>query len=307
MPARFRRNGEQRDPGARSVWRKNDLPSALRTRRGGARLPREPIPAGLKTAEALARGIRRVDQMFTPRNAVAMARVRDAIERDRSGATTALRLAWHAALIGTSLKAQHATGGGGYLPGMYYVPPVRKERNVAVTLDRIAGRLTKAARSYPSERPRAPLHASIGDARDLTAIPDGVVDYVFLDPPYDAKIQYAELNLLWEAWLDVADDWRDDDLVVNRARAKDVDAWQQAMGRVIQECARVMKRGGWLSLTYVPGARASLPRLLEAFATAGFEHRTAFDGAIENLQRSYVQRTSGSTHTDRIMHFQLAR
>ena len=307
VPARFRRGGGQGNPAARSVWNRYDLPSALRTRRGVARLPRKPIPAGLKTAEALARGIRRVDQMFTPRNAVAMARVRDAIKRDGSEASAALRLAWHAALIGTSLKAQHAAGGGGYLPGMYYVPPVRKERNVAVTLDRIASRLTKAARSYPSEKPPAPLHASIGDARDLTPIPDGVVDYVFLDPPYDAKIQYAELNLLWEAWLDVADDWRDDDLVVNRARAKDIDAWQRDMGRVIRECARVMKRGGWLSITYVPGARDSLPRLLEAFATAGFQHRAAFDGAIENHQRTFVQRTSGSTRTDRIMHFQLAR
>ena len=307
VPGQFRRRFDDAAPAVRRYWRRFDAHAALKVRPWAVRAPRVRFPAGIKTAELFARGIRRVDQMFTARNLVAMARIREAIDGMPRQAHPGLRVTWHAALIGTSLKAQHLQGGGGYLPAMYYVPPVRKERNVGVTLHRIAGRLSRAVRSYPRAGAPSPVHAAVGDARDLSAIAGQTVDYVFLDPPYDEKIQYAELNFLWEAWLGADDDWREDDLVVNQARGQGLPSWQASMRRVIAECARVLKPGGWLSLTYVPGARASAEALWTAFEAVGFERRPELDGVVLNRQRTYVQRTSRAAARDQVVHFRLAR
>ena len=32
--------------------------------------------------------------------------------------------------------------------------------------------------------------------------PANSIDYIFTDPPYADKVQYGELNFVWEAWLD---------------------------------------------------------------------------------------------------------
>ena len=305
-PKRFRRRAESGEPAA-AYWRAWDVPSALRHRRGPVDAPRTPFPAGAKTGELFARGIYRVDQMFTSRNLRAMATVRAAIDEFREPGGIAARLAWHAALLGTSLKAQHVAGGGGYLPGMYYVPRVRKERNPVVTLNRVASRLASAMAAYDAMGPVGPMLTGIADARDLSAVPAASVDYVFLDPPYDAKVQYAELNLLWESWLGADDDWRDADLAVKDARLPSRAAWHEGMRQVLGECARILKPGAWLTLTCVPSLRVSLSPVIAHAASVGMHHNAGMDGTVVNRQRTFNQRKGRSPSQDRVMNFQRAR
>ena len=175
---------------------------------------------GLKTAELFGRGISSVYQLFTPRNLHALAILRAGIDAFRDPGHRTLLLVFTASLMSLSLKAQHLESGGGYLPGMYYVPPVRKERNPLSTLPRIVSQIAGAADAlhasvaYPS-----PSWTGVGDAVDLSPIPDESIDFAFLDPPFSDKIQFSELNLVWESWLDLADDWGDDELVLNSVRA----------------------------------------------------------------------------------------
>ncbi len=305
-PSRFQRDAQSTGSAA-SWWRSSDLPSALRHRNQPVDAPRTPFPVGLKTGELFARGIHRVDQMFTPRNLRAMAAVRAAIDHIPSPERVAARLVWHAALLGTSLKAQHVKGGGGYLPGMYYVPRVRKERNPAVTLDRVAARLASAVAAYDELGAVGPMITGVADARDLSKIPSASIDYVFLDPPYDAKVQYAELNLLWERWLGATDDWRDADLVINGARGQVDAAWHEGMAQVVDGCARVLKPGAWLTLTCVPSTGVSLAPVIAHASSAGLDHRSDLDGTVVNRQLTFTQRTGRSAVEDRVMHFQRAR
>ena len=302
-PARFRRDARSLDAAAH-WWQSSDIPSALRHRGDPPGAPRRLFPAGVKTGEIFKRGIQRVDQMYTPRNLRAMAAVRSAIDGNSTDERAAPRLAWHAALLGTSLKAQHVRGGGGYLPGMYYVPRVRKERNPAVTLNRVAGRLAAAAAAYEELGAGGALIAGIGDARDLGTIPTSSIDYVFLDPPYDGKVQYAELNFLWESWLGATDDWGSADLVVNAARGQLSASWYEGIRRVVDECSRVLKPGAWLTLTCVPSTSLSLAPVLAHAGMAGLIHHTELDGTVVNRQKTFAQRTGGSTVRDQVMHFQ---
>ena len=153
--------------------------------------------------------------------------------------------------MSVSLKAQHLEGGGGYLPGMYYVPPVRKERNPLVSLRRIVGQIARGSQAlHETPGPTANSWAGIGDATDLTAIPDESIDFAFLDPPYSDKIQFSELNLVWEAWLGFSERWGDDELVLNPARGKSRAGWEAKIIRLAAEIRRVLKPGARVVITY---------------------------------------------------------
>ena len=66
------------------------------------------------------------------------------------------------------------------------------------------------------------------------------MDYIFTDPPYAEKVQYGELNFVWEAWLDFDTSWHDEEIIVNEVRGKTAADWaammKQAMSSAI-ECS----------------------------------------------------------------------
>ncbi len=84
----------------------------------------------------------------------------------------------------------------------------------------------------------------------LSVIFDESVDYVFTDPPYVDKIQYGELNFVWEAWLGLDGSWLANEIVVNPFRKKGLSEWEAGIRRVLAEIFRVLKPGRWLSLCY---------------------------------------------------------
>ena len=51
-------------------------------------------------------------------------------------------------------------------------------------------------------------------------IPANSIDYIFTDPPYADKVQYGELNFVWEAWLGFDTSWHDEEIIVNEVRGK---------------------------------------------------------------------------------------
>ena len=55
--------------------------------------------------------------------------------------------------------------------------------------------------------------------------PSNSIDYIFTDPPYAEKVQYGELNFVWEAWLDFDTNWHDEEIIVNDVRGKTTADW----------------------------------------------------------------------------------
>ena len=52
---------------------------------------------------------------------------------------------------------------------------------------------------------------STQSSTEIAAIPSHSIDYIFTDPPYADKVQYGELNFVWEAWLGVETGWYEED------------------------------------------------------------------------------------------------
>ena len=87
-----------------------------------------------------------------------------------------------------------------YLSGTLYIGSQQVEVSLSYILggklDRLVRReLTKIGKTHCTA-------ISTGDAAE-TQLGNNTLDYIFIDPPFGANLNYSELNFLWESWLKV--------------------------------------------------------------------------------------------------------
>lgn len=243
------------------------------------------------------KGVTRVCDFFTKRNLWALALVHDRIkEIERQyDIDDALQFVFNASLISLTKKAQHLKGGGGYLPGIYYLPPLRKERNVACTMRRVFTKVYKGKEHIAKmiQNTGGNLLISTQSATELHDIPSCSIDYVFTDPPYGNRVQFSELNYIWECWMQADTDWYQDEIIVNEHQGKGMDTWGEMMKQALSEMYRVLKPGRYLTITYHDSSEGTWSILQDAARDVGFViERGEEVSAIDVVQKTFVQRTA---------------
>jgi DNA modification methylase len=103
----------------------------------------------------------------------------------------------------------------------------------------------------------------------LIQIPAETIDYVFIDPPFGDNLQYAELNFLWEAWLQVFTNAKQD-AIVNGKQKKDLHAYTEMMTACLVQVYRVLKPGRWVTVEFHNSQNAVWTAIQEALGRAGF-------------------------------------
>lgn len=246
------------------------------------------------------RNFRTVAELFTHRNLWALAALFHAAGDDND-----LRAILTASMLALSRKAQHLSGGGGYIPGNWALPAMSKQRNVMDTVTRVFHRILKAKMELSTVLRSQSACISTQSATDLSAIPDDTIDYVFTDPPYGDSVQYAELNFPWECWLGFDTSWHDREIVVNATRGKSESDWAALLGRSMEECFRVLKPGAWLSLCFHHASWDMWQAVRDIMIDAGFElGESARAVTIETDLGSYNTRvTDKSVKRDMVMSF----
>lgn len=106
-------------------------------------------------------------------------------------------------------------------------------------------------------------------ATDLRNVPDGVVDYIFTDPPFGGNLNYSELNTLVEGWLGVRTD-PSREAVVNRVQGKSLADYRRLMLAAFCEYFRVLKPGRWITVEFHNSRNAVWIAIQEALSEAGF-------------------------------------
>jgi 16S rRNA G966 N2-methylase RsmD/DNA-directed RNA polymerase subunit RPC12/RpoP len=170
-----------------------------------------------------------------------------------------------------------------------YLPSLNKEANVLSTFTR----KTAAAASIPPLSMSSPitdhLRISTQSAADLEGIPDGMIDYVFTDPPFGANLVYSELNFLEESWLGLFTD-PENEIIIAPAHSKDVDWYRGMMLAALGEIHRVLAPGRMMTLVFHNSSARVWQAIQEVLKEVGF--RAGAIATLDKRQHSFKQVTA---------------
>lgn len=138
--------------------------------------------------------------------------------------------------------------------------------------------------------PPPPVAITCGSADQLVGIDDGSVDVVVMDPPYYDNVMYAELSDFFYVWLKRTAGQVVPELFTRRLTDKETEAvanpakfagekgakalagrdYQQRMARIFEECRRVLKGNGIMTLMFTHKATGAWDALTKGLMQAGF-------------------------------------
>lgn len=252
-------------------------------------------------------GITKVAELFTKRNLWALAALLDATKKTGNDS---LLFAFQSNVLSGTIMQQWREAGGGFAKGTYYVPQVFIEREQLACLGRKVADVVQGKAEISGALAEPQIVISTQTAIDLAALPSNSLDYVFTDPPYADKVQYGELNFIWEAWLGFDTDWHDQEVIVNETRGMTDADWARLMRQAMGECYRVLKPGRWLSLCYHDTSEGTWQLVQDIMAEVGFITESGGGDAlyIDAGQKSYNQLTADKvTKRDLVINFRKPR
>lgn len=151
----------------------------------------------------------------------------------------------------------------GPMAGTYYLPALYVENNVIKQLEFQFKKLCNL-KYYDTD-----TIISTQSAIDLRQIPDNIVDYVFVDPPFGANIMYSELNILSESWLGVLTN-NNSEAIMNNTQRKTLVEYQELMVKAFSELNRVLKPNRWITIEFHNSKNSVWNSIQEAINRAGF-------------------------------------
>ncbi len=88
------------------------------------------------------------------------------------------------------------------------------------------------------------------DAKNLD-IESETIDYIFTDPPYGDAVPYFEQSIIWNSWLNLIPDYKNEIVITDsKERKKNHIVYEQDINKAFSEIRRVLKMGKMFSLTY---------------------------------------------------------
>lgn len=122
------------------------------------------------------------------------------------------------------------------------------------------------------------------------ALPDESVDYIYTDPPYGAKINYLDLSVMWNAWLQfpVSDEDMEQEIIEGGSKQKTIEDYRRLMTQSMQEMYRVLKFERWMSFVFAHKDPRYWHLIIAAAEGAGFEYQNVV--RQNNGQSSFKKR-----------------
>ena len=228
--------------------------------------PIDRMPDGYNTKQPKkSHGVTHVHHFYTKRNLWIISKLMDIaktvqIDLFRFGN---LNTSWHA----TIMRRFNPRGGDRPLSGTYYIPSIPTEGNM---IDVYAHKVDQLKRFLIV---RGEINNSLRiltqSSSNLENIPATSIDYIFTDPPFGGNLMYSELNFLWEAWLRVFTNNREE-AVVNNVQRKGLPEYQHIMESCFSEYYRVLKPGRWMTVEFHNSKTSVWMAIQEALSRAGF-------------------------------------
>ncbi|CAE6773212.1 DNA methyltransferase [Paraburkholderia nemoris] len=243
-------------------------------------VPASRMPEGDEARRNDEAGITHAHQFFTRRNLMGLGVFRQSLGK----VFRAVNLT-STALVASKLYRFRSQGGsfgagGGPMSGTLYIPSLIKEIPVTKLLKE---HIDKQARLKASHPLAGSAFTTTGSACQLP-LPSDSVDYIFVDPPFGANIQYSDLNYLWECWLAVSTKV-DCEAVESKTQGKSIDKYRMLMAESFKEMCRVLKPGRWITVEFSNTQASVWNAIQTAIQEAGFV--VANVSALDKKQGSF--------------------
>jgi len=229
--------------------------------------PTNAIPKGDKTGEPLRIGITHVHHFYTKRNLWVLGALYD--KAFKSQHKLSVFFVQYAAFGFSKISRYvptHFSQVNQYLSGTLYIG----SQQVEVSLDYIlTGKLQRLVKHETPRFGKIKV-ASIGCCdSSVFPIPGESFDYIFIDPPFGANLDYSELNILWEQWLKV---WTNNEpeAIENKTQGKGLNEYRQLMLYCFKEAYRVLKPVRWMTVEFSNTKASVWNSIQTAITEAGF-------------------------------------
>lgn len=257
--------------------------------------PSNPLPDGINLNQPKRHDLDTIDKFYTERNLTACAAIWREIKCiEDTELSAAVGFVFTSLYQRVTRLSEYRFWGGSGNTANFNVPHISNESNVFVTFERksksIADHFVTTAQKYKG---RSAIRT--GSANDMSFLPDNSIDFIFTDPPFGANINYSEMNILWESWLEVFTD-PTSEVIVNRVQGKDLGDYQTLMIESLTEAYRVLRTDHWMVLVFMNSSDKVWSALKYAIEFAGFsiEKINIFDKQHGTFKQFVSENTAGA-------------
>ena len=177
---------------------------------------------------------------------------------------------------------------GGYLKGAIYIPSLPIETSV---LAQWRDRLDSVRNAYKNLRREYQITIPTESSTNRV-LSSEVLDYIFMDPPFGANLDYSELNFLWESWLKV---WTNnsDEAIESPFQGKGSIEYRRLMAECFQRAYESLKPGRWITVEFSNTSASVWNGIQSALSNVGFI--VANVSALDKKQGSFNAVTNATS------------
>jgi len=213
-------------------------------------IPRKRFPEKFYKDRFSYKGVKEVKDFYTNRNLYALSELLYAINNSNLKYKSLFLIAFSNTLLHVSkLKSENVRP---LSVNNYWIPDDYMEENVWL---RFSQRLKLVLESKRNLKARLKDITKIEEYKlhnkssFYTKLEKESVDYILTDPPYGDAIQYSELSFIWNAWLSLNFDLKEE-VVINPKQDKTISDYLSLLENSIKEANRILKYGGKFTLCF---------------------------------------------------------
>lgn len=155
----------------------------------------------------------------------------------------------------------------GPINGILYIPSFYPEMNVFNAFQSKVKDIEKFHSAFFLDEPHALVTTQ--SSNSISNVPTNSVDYVFVDPPFGDNIMYSESNFLWETWLKVFTEQKNE-AIVNSVQGKKLVDYQELIEGCFSEFHRILKPNRWITVEFHNSKNSVWNAIQQALLQAGF-------------------------------------
>ncbi len=253
------------------------------------------IPEGVNTSQPMnSHGIKYIHQFYTKRALYTLAKAFDIIRKLHISKELKdyLFFTFEQAILGFAKISRyvptHYSQVNQYLSGTLYIGSQVVDVSLSYIIKNKIERLTKLLSEYGESKQSGNIITTQA-TQGIYQIPSNSIDYIFTDPPFGGNLMYSELNLLWESWINLFTNNKEE-AIVNKTQEKGLYEYQSLMSKCFSEYYRVLKPGRWITVEFSNSQASVWNAIQESLQRAGFVISNV--SALDKKQLSFKAVTS---------------